>query len=93
MEVQINSIDHICFLQFAVTSLKSCNLLLQYISSKRKAKGTVTPVLSGAGDLVAKAAGKNERLCCFHLRFYWCGLSSNLSDFMVESAGVKCYLQ
>lgn len=39
-----------------------------------------------AGDLIAK----NERQCRFSLRFYWWGLSSSLSDFIVESAGVQC---
>ena len=63
---------------------------LQYLSSERKTEGTVAPVLSEAGDLIAKDTGKNERQCCFHLRFYCCRLSSSLSDFVVESAGVKC---
>lgn len=43
-----------------------------------------------AGDLIAKDTGKNARQCSFRLRFYWWSLSSSLSDFIVESAGVKC---
>lgn len=43
-----------------------------------------------AGDLIAKDSGKNERQCRFSLGFYWWGLSSSLSDFIVESAGVQC---
>lgn len=34
-------------------------MLLKYISSKRKTKGTVTPMHSEAGELIAKGTGKN----------------------------------
>lgn len=91
--LEIDGIDHISFLQFAVITLKSYSMLLQYISSKRKTKQTVTPVLSEVGDLIAKDTGKSERQSCFHLRFYWCDLSLRLSDFMSGSAGVKFFVQ
>lgn len=91
--LEINSIDHISFLQFTVITLKSYSMLLPYISSKRKTKQTVTPVLSEVGDLIATDTGKSERQSCFHLRFYWCGLSLRLSDFTSGSAGAKFFVQ
>lgn len=59
MEIQINSIDSISFLQFTVTTLRSSSVLLQYISTKRKTKETVAPTHSEAGMLVAEDTGKN----------------------------------